>query len=1183
MKLKRLDILGFKSFYHRTALVFDANVTAVVGPNGCGKSNIVDAIKWVMGEQGARSLRGQAMEDVIFNGSDRKGPLGLCEVVLTFENDGGESVPATWREIPELAIERRMERGGGSDYLINRNRCRLADVQELLAGTGVGARQAYAIIEQGQIGRVVSARAEERRALIEEAAGITRYRVRKRLAERRMAETRQNLERLDDVLGEVEGQLRMLRRQAKKAERYRAYKAEARQIALRIAAFEYLERATQARWLEGAQRQGEASLGDADLALAAAQASQAAAKQAEQEADEQVRTAASALQAVESEVRLAEGRLEMKSREAEELGRRRGRIGDDARRAEARHEQLSEELERAREALAALAGSDEGGQVALEGLEITLEDARERHEAARQAVQAARAAEAAETAAIERARAAEASAAQQREAAAARLDELEAEREELEAQLTDLSTVLEAAEDEVDAAEEAVIRAQSDLSTAQERLLAAESHGAEAAQRERAVSGDLTRARSRLASLQEVEARRAELGEGPRAVLQAGAELGVEGVLSEGVRPPEGLERAAAAALGEAMGAVVVSDLDAAKAAVAFLDEKGRGHGLFVPGRPPAAAEAAPAPLPEIPGVVGRAVEAIAEGGPMHPTARAMLADTLLVEDLAVAVQIREGALWAGPIVTLNGERIDPPAVIRGGPGGVDTTALTRRRQIEALQGEVTALDEAAVQAEAALDEARQEKTRARQHLEEARKAVHQSELDRAEARRDHERLLGERRHRLSRLERVASEHGAVVERQGQAREEAARAVADLQQATEARADRRSRIEAAEAEAYEAEALRDEALAALSRANVEAATRRERLEAAKERVERVERALDEGVKHAGRLDVEITEIDSRQAMLTAEVEQVTATLAEGRAAAGEAAAALAQCTALHQQAAEALRGVEAKVSEAQKRRSEVSEVLNETRLTLKSCQLELTHLESRIVQAHGLPIGEVVYEFHSARPPDRNDQRRLKELEDLLSRMGEVNLMAIEAAEEVGERHRFLSEQRGDLDQALNDLEKTISRINRTCRGLFKETFEAVNDRFKTLFPRLFGGGSADLVLTDPDDLLTTGIEMLVQPPGKKVQSVNLFSGGEKAMCAIALIFAVFQVKPSPFCLLDEVDAPLDDANIGRFNEIVREMSQTSQIVLITHNKRTMEIADVLYGVTMEEPGISKLVSVRMT
>ncbi|MFN3198087.1 MAG: chromosome segregation protein SMC [Bradymonadia bacterium] len=1181
MKLKRLDILGFKSFYHRTALVFDANVTAVVGPNGCGKSNIVDAIKWVMGEQGARSLRGQAMEDVIFNGSDRRGPLGLCEVVLTFENEGGESVPAAWREIPELGIERRMERGGGSDYLINRNKCRLADVQELLAGTGVGARQAYAIIEQGQIGRIVSARAEERRALIEEAAGITRYRVRKRLAERRMAETRQNMERLDDVLGEVESQLRTLRRQARKAERYQAYKAEARQIALRTAAFEHLDKATQARWLERQCAEAEGAQQDAEAALAAAQARHAVVRQQEQLADEQVREATGALQHAESEVRLAEGRLELKTREAEELGRRRLRVLDDARRASARHEQLSLELEQAQAAQKALLGSDEGGVVELEGLEEALEDARHRFEAARRAVQEARAAERAEAEAIEQAQSAEITAQEQRESAAARLGELEVEREELEVQLTDLSPVLEAAEDEVDAAEEAVIRAQSDLTAAKDRVQEAEARGAAAAQEERAVSVELTRARSRLASLQEVEARRAELGEGPRAVLQEGEALGVVGVVSEGVSSPEGLERAVSAAFAEALSAVVVTDLEAARAAVGFLDARGRGHGLFIPEKPHSGnpAEA----TPRIPGVKGLLLDQLIEEGPVSSAARALLRDTLLVDDLTTANRLYDDHLWTGPVVTLAGERLAPPGVLRGGPGGADTTALTRRREIKRLGDDVEALDARVDAAEAALDNARQEKVRARQHLEEARKSLHQGELDRAEARRDRERLLGERRHRLSRLERLAGEQSGVAERKARAAEEARKAAESLEQALGARANRRSRIEALEAEVYESELMREEATGQLHRARLEAATRRERLEAARERVERVKRSLEEGVAHAGRLDGEIEEIDHRQGALGEEVEHVTGALAQSREAAGAAASALAKVTEAHGEAAEALKSAEITLEAAQGVRMAAGDGLNDLKLALKTCHLELDHLAERVHGQYGVKIGEVVHEFHSARPPTPHDARRLRELEALLGKMGEVNLTAIEAAEEVGGRHQFLAEQRGDLEQALGDLEKTIGRINRTCRSLFKETFEAVNSRFSALFPRLFGGGSAELSLTDPEDMLTTGIDMLVQPPGKKVQSVNLFSGGEKAMCAIALIFAVFQVKPSPFCLLDEVDAPLDDANIGRFNEIVREMSQTSQIVLITHNKRTMEIADVLYGVTMEEPGVSKLVSVRMT
>lgn len=592
MKLKRLDIHGFKSFYHRTTIAFDDGVTAIVGPNGCGKSNIVDSMKWVMGEQGAKALRGGAMEDVIFAGSEKRGPMGMCEVRLTFHNDGSAEVPARWREVDEIAIERRIERSRGSDYIINKQRTRLADIQDLIAGTGVGSgpggRRAYAIIEQGQIGRLVSAKADERRMLIEEAAGITRYRNRRRLAERKMDETRGNLERIDDVIGEIERQLRSLRRQALKAQRYKEYRDEAREIALRAATFDYLRLDAERRYLERVMAQCADDEADAEGERAVAETRKHAATLAEREADARAREAADRLRALEAKAEKAEGELDLHAREKGALTRQLETAhADRSLGAERLAELRAERAEAAArlEALEAEASTDDA----------QLAEADQQSKAASRALLDARAEaeglrrrDAEEAQAVARARAEQDAARRQamdlRERAAVAGEEraqTETQRQKLATQATDDEAAIAAADQALEDAGHA-------REAAAERRAAHRDEQDRAAADERRIGETLAAERSRVRALEELERRREGLGEGVRAVLDAAGRAnrpdeldGVLGPVPDALDVPAEYEQAVASVLDARIKGVLVRDTDAALAAVEFLRARGKGRGLF--------------------------------------------------------------------------------------------------------------------------------------------------------------------------------------------------------------------------------------------------------------------------------------------------------------------------------------------------------------------------------------------------------------------------------------------------------------------------------------------------------------------------------------------------------------------------------------------------------------------------
>ncbi len=1179
MKLKRLDIHGFKSFYHRTTVVFDDGITAVVGPNGCGKSNVVDAIKWVMGEQGPKALRGSAMEDVLFSGSEARGPMGMCEVRLTFANDGSVQVPARWAEVDEIAVERRLERSQGSDYLLNKRRCRLADVQDLVAGTGVGAGpgggRAYAIIEQGQIGRIVSAKAGDRRILIEEAAGITRYRNRKRLAERKMNETRQNLERVDDVVGEVESRLRSLKRQAKKAERYRDYRAEARRIALKAGVFEYLRLWAEQRHFERLVATRGSAEGDARRAVEAADARRAAAQLAEQGADEAARAAADALSAAERELQHLRGRVELLEGEARTLSKQLEDTREELSRGAGRHAELDTERAAAQDAHRALAAAAEGDADAVGALDGRRLAAQKALLGARSGAERLRRQEAEEAHAVARARADQTAAERRAVELRERAGQQSSEADRVASQQADLARQAEAARAALAEAEATIEAARAEARAAGDRRGAHREAAQAAHAEERRIAESLAGLRSRVASLEELERRREGLGEGSRAVLEAGGDH-VLGAVPERLCVPAEYEAAVAAVLAERLSGVVVRDLAGAADAIAFLRGRGRGRGVFV------SAAATPEPAPPAPDVGGvRGLLADLVGG--DALSRSLLGDALLVDDLDVALALARDGLWSGTLVAADGTLLQGRAFLVGGADGADPAPLSRRREIRDLGVEIEDLSDARARAAAAAEGARAAGRAEREAAEAASRAAHAGELRQAEARKDVNRADGQAHAHGERAGRLRAEAGRLL-REAATADEAGRAAAEaLEKAQTSRVDRDRAIEQADAAVNEAEEARDVAVVALHEARTAAVARRERADAALGTLQRLRRQIADADERRLRATRSGDEIERRLSEISEQRAESAAACEGAQEAAGVQASALASARETHQEAVVATRAADEALGVARAARDEGRDALGEARLALRERELERGHVEERIAASYGERVGDVVREFHEQPPPSDEERARLAQLEALIEKMGEVNVGAIQEYEEVSGRHAFLTAQRRDLVDAMADLEQAIETINRTSRALFKETFEAVNEHFKVLFPRLFRGGRAELKLTEPEDLLETGIEMLAQPPGKKLQHVGLMSGGEKAMCAIALVFAVFRVKPSPFCLLDEVDAPLDDANIGRFNEIVREMSQTAQIVLITHNKRTMEIADVLYGVTMEESGVSKLVSVRMT
>ncbi|MGB0679203.1 MAG: chromosome segregation protein SMC [Polyangiales bacterium] len=1193
MKIRKLEICGFKSFVDKTVLHFDQDITGVVGPNGCGKSNVVDAIKWAMGEQSAQRLRGKSMDDVIFNGAEGRSAHGFAEVSITFDNTDGLA-PPEYRDYAEITVTRRIDRQGRSDYRINRTAVRLLDITNLFLGTGVGKR-AYSIIEQGRVGFIVSAKAEDRRQIIEEAAGITKFKARRKAAERKMEQTRQNLLRVQDVLRELERNLGSLQRQAQKAERYKNYRAELRDLELHLASHRWLELFGERRRLG----QAHASVAEQEEARARTLTAQESTLEAHRIAQDK---AAEALEQQQNAVHAQQRRLQQfESTQARQLERLQA-----LRDSEALARREREDLQAQHEALQGELGQCQGLVADYEARQAMVQTQLQGAEQAWRAVQEARTrSERAVAGARDRRSALEQQGARLEGELAAfvqRRDDNDQRQAQAQHDMAELTRQCGDSRQQVTEAEAALEALQADKTRLLSELEAAQKGLVEARQAVQQAQRGVDEARqaaahkrSRLRSLEEIVARcegldagvRALVGKRARSDAEALAAPPVLGLVADAVDCPQEWTAALAAGLAEGLHEVVVPSLTDSQAALAWLNAGRLGRATVAArdlGTAAPNSDEAPAALPDAPGVLGWLSDHVqVDRARVGESWRRRLNRILLVERIDDALQLWQSGWRAGPIVSRAGERIDVHGALTGGSGddaGVHVIAL--RREVRGLHHEVATLEAALHQAVTAHEAAGQTVTAASQRLEASKSAQHAHELAAVRAEQRLQQLRQQGLSLAQRQARLQTETQRLTEVGQRLQAQQAEGQQRLAQLSEARQQAEAALSEAQAELSEQQSTLQARTAALTEAKVEATQLRERLQSSQGSLGRLRRSVQELEGRQTRLDDALRRGAEQQGqtaalIIAARADGAHAVLAlqqgqQALAAAREAAAAARQAAAESEEAVRSLR----------QRQHEASQQVHGLRLQLRELELAEEHLLAQIFERYRLHLPHVLPDYHARPLPDGQMQGRVEELTRLIERMGEINLLAIEEYAESATRHESLQTQKGDLEEALSQLERAIRQMNRESKARFREAFEAINTRFQVVFPRLFGGGQAHLRLSDAGDLLESGIEIHAQPPGKKLGSLELMSGGEKALTAVSLIFAVFQYKPSPFCLLDEVDAPLDEANVGRFTDAIRQMTQQSQFIVITHSKTTMEATDVLYGVTMEQPGISKLVSVKL-
>ncbi len=1155
MRLSTIKLSGFKSFVDPTTLHLPTNMTGVVGPNGCGKSNIIDAVRWVMGESSASRLRGDSLTDVIFSGSSARKPVSQATVELIFDNTD-HTITGEYASFNEISVKRTVSRDGSSNYYLNGTKCRRRDITDLFLGTGLGPRS-YSIIEQGMISQIIEARPEDLRVYLEEAAGISKYKERRKETETRIRHTRENLDRLNDLREEIGKQLEHLKRQARQAEQYQGLQEERRVKDAEWKALEFRNLDSRLGGLREALSQEETRLQQ----LIAEQRDAEARIETSRVRREEAADALSTAQAEVYQVGSTLARLEQQIQHQREMSQRLHKARDETTQAlaelgqhisgdEAKLTVLREAVDLAEPQLEQLQEENEIKQEALRDAEAKLADWQARWEAhTRNTSEASRAGEVERTRVdyldrqvLEADRRREALSA---ERAGLDLDALAEAFEELQLQHETQKAALDGLTEQVEARKEAVAGLQDRQRTGQTELAD--------------IRKQAQAARGRLSSLETLQ--QAALGQEQGAAVawlkQHGLDSGAR--VGERLSVESGWENAVESALGQLIEGVLV---DAPEDLVGALAELGDGRIALV-SADTSSLQVAPTSL-----------AAKVQG----PTAiRRLLARLHAADDLEQARALQATLADGDSVITRGGERLGEGWVRVSRSGAAKQGALLREREIVSLREQIDTLQEREAELENRLAGFREQLLAGEQQREDAQRQLYLAHRSVSELGGQLQSQQGKVEAARTRIDRIEGELSQLLETLDASREQVREARGRLDDAVNSMGDLESVKQALESERRQLGDARDRARDAARNVRDSAHSLALTLESQRTQVASLSQALERMSTQRGQLDSRLGELHSQ---LDEGDSPVHALEAEHQNALGERVRAdrvLGEARTLLESIDAELRTFEQTRHQRDEQALAQRERISQRKLDQQALVLSADQLTAAVEKA-GFVLQDVINTLpEEARITDW--EQAVHQIDGRMRRLEPVNLAAIQEYGEASQRSEYLDAQNTDLTTALETLEDAIRKIDRETRGRFKDTFDRVNAGVQQLYPRLFGGGHAYLELTG-EDLLDTGVTIMARPPGKRVSSISLLSGGEKAMTAVALVFAIFQLNPAPFCLLDEVDAPLDEANVGRLANMVKEMSEKVQFLFVSHNKATMEAAHQLSGVTMREPGVSRLVSV---
>ena len=1182
--LKALELIGFKSFAGKTRFEFPSGITAVVGPNGSGKSNIVDAVKWVMGEQSVKSLRGKEMADVIFNGSGTRRPMNSAEITLTFDN----SSQLLEIDTPEVHITRRVYRSGEGEYLINRQPCRLRDIRDLLSGTGMGT-QAYSIIEQGKVDVLLQSSARERRVIFEEAAGISRFKAKKLEALRRLERVEQNLLRLSDIVDEVENRLRSVRAQAGKARRYHEHTCRLQELRTQVGLVDW-RRLTEKL---GRFEERITEFGDhRDAAVAEAEATEARLLEAETQASD-----------IHEEIRAAEARI---SGNRERIAGYESTIEHERERSN----DLDEELVQHRRHVAAMSHRAGDLEQQLRDTGLQVQHAEEQHRnVAREFAEGERALT----------------------ELTSRLDQLRSQSQQCRTGLMEkmrstavLGNQISGLESRVVATAEARLRCERRLAELGKQAEELDNEAAALEQRRQELETNaaewkakLEAAEARVEQLQtELESRRSDL---IRLKQRRSALAERASVLDELVRRHEGLSPGVKEVLQKSRDAAegpyrdvrgLVADLFDVSVEAAHLIEVALGekaqHVVVAGGRDlldllqseaaqfsgrigflwlddaDLASPAETLDLEKRAGVLGRADRFVQTSTECRLLSRRLLSHIWVVEKLSDAVALAQTAGPGTGFVTLKGEALTPDGTLLVGPRQGAAGQISRRSEFRSLNKQVEELDTQIEQAETLAAQLDSRIAEQRRHTGELKEHQRTAEAEVVEHR--HEITANHERNRQTerQLEDTRKEEESVSQGHDEAEESLEKCRAELRQAEADVAETENRMASFGEQIDRLEADRAVRSRDTTEVKVALAKSEERLRNLRGRMQQFLESKEERLRAVQENQQQLKQCVQRLCFSRRKILQAESEVAELYLRKEEFERQTLTLIERRETIQQDRSGLKTQTQHARKRAHQFEEKIHAEQLKANEVRLERGTLADRLREDYQIELAELEHKPTEEEQQQRDEvQNEIEELRRKINNLGNVNLEALEELEQLENRFETLSTQFKDLSSAKNSLQQIIEKINIDSRRLFSETLETVRGHFRTLFRDVFGGGQADIVIEAEEDILECGIEIIARPPGKEPRNISLLSGGEKTMTCVALLLALFRSRPSPFCILDEVDAALDEANIGRFTNVLREFLSMTQFIIVTHSKKTMTCADTIYGVTMQESGVSKPVSVR--
>ncbi|MFB3164082.1 chromosome segregation protein SMC [Neobacillus sp. 179-J 1A1 HS] len=1179
MFLKRLDIIGFKSFAERIGVDFVQGVTAVVGPNGSGKSNITDAIRWVLGEQSAKSLRGSKMEDIIFAGSDSRKPLNYAEVTLTLDNqDEGLAI-----DYNEVSVTRRVTRAGDSEYLINKQPCRLKDIVDLFMDSGLG-REAFSIISQGKVEEILNSKAEDRRTIFEEAAGVLKYKNRKKKAEAKLVETQENLNRVNDILHELEGQVEPLKIQASMAKDYLEKKEELEKIEVALTVYDIEE--LHQKWTDLSTQLEEHQQEEIKLS-AQLQIKEAKIEETRDHIaalDESITDLQNVLLHASEELEKLEGRKDVLKERKKNAVQNRAQLEKSIAELTDKISQLKRNKEIQADLVDKLTEQvnylqtqlqEKQGKMALftenieekietlksEYIELLNDQAGAKNEL-KYIVQQL----------------------EQQETRSSRLDSenvkfLE-ERQKAQNKMLQVQTALEEVQKGLSDQVTSFREKQRKLENVQNNYQKQEKTLYQAYQ-------ILQQAKSRKEMLEEMEEDYSGFFQGVKEVLKArGKKLhGIEGAVAELVTVPKEYETALETALGGALQHIVVDTEQNARMAIQFLKQNSFGRATFLPlsvikGRMLSSSQLTS--IQTHPSLVGSAVDLVSFDPKYSEVISNLLGNVVITKDLKGANELAKILQYRCRMVTLDGDIVNPGGSMTGGAQKQKTSSLlTRKGELEELKEKLNIMSEKTSSLESHVKALKEDVKTHQFELEAMRKFGEELRQQEQALKGDLREAEFETKNINDRLRIYDLEKGQLIEEQ----KTITNRKAELNEAITIFKEKIASLDAQIAKLTEQKtndiSSRETLSKEITDLKVEFAAKNEQFVNAKERLGMIVDELNESQER-------FTLYKEDLMLLTSEMEGSTSGEVQLEAAAKrkqqdkeETISLISSRRQERLQMQAALEDAEIEVKEIKRLHKGMVEVLKDEEVKINRLDVELETKLAHLREEYLLSFEGAKEQYPLALPVEEA-RKKVKLIKLAIEELGSVNIGAIEEYERVSERYEFLNEQKNDLQEAKDTLYQVIDEMDTEMKKRFEQTFYGIREQFEPVFRALFGGGRADLKLTHPEDLLNTGVEIVAQPPGKKLQNLGLLSGGERALTAIALLFSILKVRPVPFCILDEVEAALDEANVFRFSQYLKRFSSETQFIVITHRKGTMEEADVLYGVTMQESGVSKLVSVRL-